>query len=161
MAWLPAMMASHTVWTYADHREAFSSRSESAGAGTHEVGTQLIGPVVIGSGTESAQPQSAPHCGPDWTAIWFWPPSPRKSWAATVQRAGINGSAARTQEEIGQALRVIVKLLASGVPLPGSRTGCWVMLMRSMKRGVRIGGHNHGWLTALSIQDWDDAERAG
>jgi hypothetical protein len=31
------------------------------------------------------------------------------------------------------------------------------MLMHLMKRGVRIRGQRRGSLTALSIQDWDDA----
>ena len=93
--------------------------TESVGAGTREVVTQLIGPLGDRAGNRK-------RTAAERASLWAWLDShpvlaaqpALESWAATVRRAGINGSVARTQVEIGQALRVIAELPASGVPLP-------------------------------------------
>jgi uncharacterized protein (TIGR02679 family) len=93
--------------------------TESVGAGTREVVTRLIGPLADRAGDRKRSAEER-------TALWAWLDShpvlaaqpALGPWAAAVRRAGVNGSAARTQEEIGQALRVIAELPASGDPLP-------------------------------------------
>src|SRR6266704_1286822 len=93
--------------------------AESVGARTREVVTRLIGPLGDRAGDRQ-------RIAAERAALWAWLDShpvlgdqpALESWAATVRRAGINGSVARTQEEIGQALRVIAELPASGIPLP-------------------------------------------
>jgi uncharacterized protein (TIGR02679 family) len=93
---------------------------ESVGVTTREVVTQLIGPL----GNRAHDRERA---AVERTALWAWLSShpviaaqpALGPWAATVRRNGlIGGSASRTREELGQALRVLAELPASGVPLP-------------------------------------------
>jgi uncharacterized protein (TIGR02679 family) len=94
--------------------------AESVGAGTREVVTQLIGPP----GDRAADRQRA---AAERASLWAWldghpvlaAQPALDSWATALRRAGlVRGSVPRTRKEIGQALRVLAELPASGIPLP-------------------------------------------
>jgi len=94
--------------------------TESFGAGAREVVSQLIGPVG-----DRARDQE--RAAAERAELWEWlnghpvlaAQPALGSWASAVRRAGlIGGSVPRTRAEIGQALRVLGELPASGIPLP-------------------------------------------
>jgi len=93
---------------------------ESVGVGTREVVTQLVGTPGDRTGDRA-------RAVAERAELWAWLSShpvlaaqpALEPWAMTVRRAGlIRGSVPRTREEIGQVLRVLAELPASGVPLP-------------------------------------------
>ena len=94
--------------------------AESFGAGAREVVSQLIGPVG-----DRARDQG--RAAAERAELWDWltghpvvaAQPALGSWASAVRRTGlIGGSVPRTRAEIGQALRVLGELPASGIPLP-------------------------------------------
>ena len=93
---------------------------ESVGAGARAVVTQLVGVPGDRAGDRA-------RAAAERAELWAWLNShpvlaaqpALEPWAMTVRRAGlIRGSVPRTQEEIGQVLRVLAELPASGIPLP-------------------------------------------
>jgi uncharacterized protein (TIGR02679 family) len=94
--------------------------SQSVGTGTREVVTQLIGPLRDRAGDRQ-------RAAAERASLWAWldghpllaAQPALGSWAAALRRAGlIGGSVPMTRELIGQTLRVLAELPASGVPLP-------------------------------------------
>jgi uncharacterized protein (TIGR02679 family) len=94
--------------------------TESVGADTRAVVGRVVGPV--GDRARDRQLAAAERA-----ALWEWldghPVLARQPalapWAREVRSAGlIQGSAARTREEVGRALRVLGELPGSGDPLP-------------------------------------------
>jgi uncharacterized protein (TIGR02679 family) len=93
---------------------------ESVGATTHDVVTQLVGPLGDRAGDRE-------RAAAERAALWAWlerhpvlAAQPALGpWAMAIRRAGlIGGSVTRTQEELDQVLRVLAELPASGMPLP-------------------------------------------
>lgn len=93
---------------------------EAVGAESRQVVAELVGPIgdLAGDRRRAAEERAA---------LWEWfgghavvaaQPALRE-WVAVVRRGGlIGGSAERTRDELGRALRVLAALPTSGVPLP-------------------------------------------
>ncbi|MFB9908492.1 TIGR02679 family protein [Allokutzneria oryzae] len=93
---------------------------ERTGRDARDLVTQLIGPV----GDRAAQRREAAARRAE---LWDWLAThpvisaqpALTDWAAGVRRAGlIDGSVARTKEELGKVLEVLAELPAAGQPLP-------------------------------------------
>jgi uncharacterized protein (TIGR02679 family) len=93
---------------------------DTVGEGLHQVVTQLVGPLDDRAGRRAA-------AAAERAALWAWlehhPVVVRQpallDWVESVRRAGlVGGSVSRTRESVEQALRVLARLPAAGVPLP-------------------------------------------
>ncbi|MGH3916306.1 MAG: TIGR02679 family protein [Pseudonocardiaceae bacterium] len=99
---------------------SLAALDEALGSSVRQVVTQLVGPV----GDRAADRQRAAE---ERAGMWDWfatHPVVRAQpalvdWVAAVRRGGlIGGSAGRTRDELGRALRVLGELPAAGLPLP-------------------------------------------
>jgi uncharacterized protein (TIGR02679 family) len=88
---------------------------EAVGVDSLDVVTELVGPVGDRAGDRR-------RVAAERAELWDWlaeQPVVTADWVAGVRRGGlIDGSVARTRDELERVLRVLVRLPASGVPLP-------------------------------------------
>jgi uncharacterized protein (TIGR02679 family) len=93
---------------------------ESVGARAGAVVSAIVGPIGDRAGSRAS-------AAAERAELWEWLSGHEvvaaqpvlADWVAALRRTGlIGGSVARTRQEIGDALRVLAKLPASGTPLP-------------------------------------------
>jgi uncharacterized protein (TIGR02679 family) len=88
---------------------------EAVGVDSLDVVTELVGPVGDRAGERR-------RVAAERAELWAWlaeQPVATADWVAGVRRGGlIDGSVARTRDELERVVRVLARLPAAGVPLP-------------------------------------------